>query len=52
MHAVGKSFVPFCSDGESTDINCLMFLSTLQNWQKLDETPSLYNIIGGILGSF
>ena len=46
VHAISKSFVPFCSaqDSESTDINCLVFWAHCKN----GKMASLYN--KGFLG--
>ena len=44
VHAMRKSFVPFCSaqDGESIDINCLVFWAHCENGKILTK-HQVYN---------
>ena len=48
VHATTKLFAPFFSaqDGESTNVNCLVFLSTLREWQNFNKTSSQQQIRG------
>ena len=54
VHAMTKSFVPFCSaqDGESTDMNCLVFWAYCENGKFLTKRQVYNKGILPILGNF
>ena len=54
VHAITKSFVPFCSaqDGESTDMNCLVFWAHCKNGKILTKCQVYNKEIYTSLGIF
>ena len=54
VHAMTKSFVPFCSaqDDESADINCLVFWAYYKNAKILTKRQVYNKGISSIFGNF
>ena len=54
VHAMTKLFVPFCSarDGESADMNCLVFLTYCENGKILTKRQVYNKGFLLVLGNF